>query len=74
MARKTNYKQEKRAKELDKIKKKEAKKERKLQRETATADEPEYRQDPQEAADGPGKKGMRTTDRQVPAGCPHSRL
>lgn len=43
-------------KELDKIKKKEAKKERKLQRETATADEPEYRQDPQEAADGPGEE------------------
>jgi hypothetical protein len=56
LARRTNYKQEKRAKELDKIKKKEAKKERKLQRETATADEPEYRQDPQEAADGPGEE------------------
>lgn len=48
MARRTNYKHEKRAKELDKIKKKEAKKERKLQREATNGDEPEHGLDPQE--------------------------
>jgi hypothetical protein len=39
LVKRTNYKQEKRLKELEKQKKKEAKKERKLLRETASADE-----------------------------------
>ena len=50
MARRTNYKQEKRAKELDKIKKKEAKKERKLQREASAPDEPENQLEPEQLA------------------------
>ena len=39
MARRTNYKQEKRVKELEKQKKKDAKKERKLQREKENPEE-----------------------------------
>ena len=57
MARRTNYKHEKRAKELEKIKKKEAKKERKLQREGSTTEDPDYQQDPQDGVtDGPAEE------------------
>ena len=44
MVRRTNYKNEKRTKELDKQKKKEAKKERKLNKDKMSPDEDEYGQ------------------------------
>ena len=45
MAKRTNYKQEKRTKELDKQKKKEAKKERKINKEKTTPDDTELGQE-----------------------------
>lgn len=42
MAKRTNYKHEKRTKELDKQKKKEAKKERKLNKERTDSDEDQF--------------------------------
>lgn len=45
MVRRTNYKNEKRTKELDKQKKKEAKKERKMNKDTSSPVEFEYSQE-----------------------------
>ncbi len=46
MAKRTNYKHEKRTKELDKQKKKEAKKERKLSKERTDSDDDQFVENP----------------------------
>ncbi len=58
MVRRTNYKNEKRTKELDKQKKKEAKKERKMNKDTSSPDELEYSQESVQSQeqDEPGDK------------------
>lgn len=58
MVRRTNYKNEKRTKELDKQKKKEEKKERKMNKDKSSPDENEYSQEivQGQEQDEPGQK------------------